>query len=129
MQLKKITSIRNKTLRSSNEDQATNFRRFVLSTINVNAKVYYETIVLSSESITKPALIRQMTRTTCLDLKILGSNLYFLHFYHNQDVERYIELIAEAFKSVNGYDHCDNAILRKIKFRQMKKVNSKHHLT
>ena len=41
----------------------------------------------------------------------------------------YVELIAEAFKSVNGYDHCNGAILLRIKFRQMKKVNSKHHLT
>ena len=45
----------------SNADNATNFWRFVVSAINVNAKVYYKTTNLLCENISEPSLIRHIT--------------------------------------------------------------------
>ena len=43
IRIEKMLSTQSKSLRSSNAEKATNFRRFDVPAINVNVKVYYET--------------------------------------------------------------------------------------
>ena len=115
--VEKIISIRNKSLRSCDIDKRTNFRRFVVPAINVNAKVYYKITDLSGQNITEPPLIRDMIMSELENFSF--ELLLFFHPCHNPGVQHYVKLVTEASKSVIGYDNRDGVIQQRSRSRQI----------